>query len=48
MGLEPSQGGRSMMSLKVSIFFRSSIIKKKFPLHPLELPGIMPAIFFRL
>lgn len=47
MGLESSQGGRSMMSLKVSIFFRSSIRNMTFPLHPLELSGIMPATFFR-
>lgn len=29
----PSQGGRSMMSLKVKIFFLSSIIKMKLPAH---------------
>lgn len=46
MGLESSQGGRSMMSLKVSIFFLSSIINMKFPPHALELSIVMPATFF--
>lgn len=43
MGLEPSQGGRSMTSLKVSIFLRSSIIWVKFPPQPFELSIIIPA-----
>lgn len=46
MELEHSQGGRSMMSLKVSIFFRSSIISSKFCLHTLELSIIVSATSF--
>ena len=46
MELEHSQGGRSMMSLKVSIFFRSSIISIKFCLHTLELSIIVSTASF--
>jgi hypothetical protein len=46
MGLEQSQAGRSMMSLKVSIFFRSSIMNMKFPPHKLEFSFIISATSF--